>query len=393
MVTTLSSMEGFELVTKVVMPRLSLTMKEGTVVQWFKREGETVQKGEPLVEVLSEKVTYDVEAPESGVLRKVLAGEGSNVPTDEAIGIIADADEVVTEAETTTKVSTSEVEEVPTAPKPEVPTEATTETVERVLASPAAKRLARELNVDVALVRGTGPEGRIVEDDVRRFAEQATELKLRVKEVIPLAGIRKTTAERVSFSARTAPHSTITMEVDMTKAVRLREEKAISYTDILVKAVATALKEHPLLNSTLENEQIKVYEDVNIGVAVATEKGLVVPVVHNADRKTLEEIAEVLRQLVEKTKLGKLAKEDLTGGTFTISNLGMYGVDVFIPIINPPEAAILGVGRINEKPASVNNDIKIKPVMNLSLSFDHRIVDGAPAAQFLQKIKKILESD
>jgi len=378
------------LVTKVVMPRLSLTMKEGTVVQWFKKEGEAVNKGEPLVEVLSEKVTYDVEAPESGTLRKILAGEGSNVPVDRAIGIIAAPDEPVTEAEITTSVPLHEVEEVEVAAKPEVVTE--TETAERVLASPAARRLARELGVDLAQVRGAGPEGRIVEDDVKRFAEQVTAYP-RVREVIPLVGIRKTTAERLTASARTAPHSTVTMEVEMTSAVKIHEKKAVSYTDILVKAVAAAFREHPLLNATLEGEQIKVFENINVGVAVATEKGLVVPVVHNADKKTLEEISVVVKELTEKAKQGKLAREDLTGGTFTITNLGMYGVDMFIPIINPPEAAILGVGRITKRLMLVDKEITVKPVMQLSLTYDHRVVDGSPAAQFLQRIKQILETE
>jgi len=375
-------------VTRVVMPRLSLTMKEGTVVQWFKKEGENVQKGEPLVEVLSEKVTYDVEAPESGVLRKILAGEGSNVPIDQAMGIIAAPDETITEVKTTAPTPSPKVEAAAAVSE----LEAAPEIAERFLASPAAKRLAKELNVDLAQVRGTGPEGRVVEDDVRRFAEQVVR-KPRVREVIPLTGIRKTTAERLSLSARTAPHSTITMEVDMTNAAKLREEKDLSYTDMLVKAVATALRDHLLLNSTLEDEQIKVYEDINVGVAVATEKGLVVPVVHNANKRTLSEIAATMKNLIEKAKLSKLAKEDLSGGTFTVTNLGMYGVDVFIPIINPPETAILGVGRVAEKPVIADKEIKMKPVMQLSLAFDHRVVDGAPAARFLQKVKQVLESE
>ena len=376
------------MVTKVVMPRLSLTMKEGTVVQWFKKEGDPVQKGEPLVEVLSEKVTYDVEAPESGTLRRILAGGGSNVPIDQAIGIIAALGEPLIETAATAQVSPSEVER-PARPEQEIVAE--TQTEDRILASPAARRLARELGVDLALVKGTGPEGRIVEDDVKRLAEQPLLLP-RVREVVPLVGIRKTTAERLSFSARTAPHSTITMEVDMTNAVKLHKETAVSYTDLLIKAVATALRDHPFLNATLENEQIKVFEDINVGFAVATEKGLVVPVVHNAAQKTVNEIAAKVKELVEKARQGKLSKEDLTGGTFTITNLGMYGVDVFIPIINPPETAILGVGRIAEKLTLVDNQVKIQPVMQLSLSYDHRIVDGAPAAQFLQKVKQVLET-
>lgn len=371
----------------IVMPRLSLTMKEGTIVQWFKQEGEIVQKGEPLVEVLSEKVTYDVEAPESGVLRKIIAAEGSNVPVDLAMGIIAAPDESLpTTPETPASAQTPKVEAV----VPQQTAAAESEIMQRIPASPAAKRLAKELGVDLVQVTGTGPEGRIVEDDVKRFTEQATQL--RVREIIPLAGIRKTTAERLSLSARTAPHSTITMEVDMTQATKLHEEKSVSFTDILVKAVATALREHMLLNSTLVDDQIKVLEDINVGVAVATEKGLVVPVVHHADELAVTEISSTFRELAEKARLGKLVKEDVSGGTFTITNLGMYDVDVFIPIINPPETAILGVGRIAEKVVRVEKEIEVKPVMELSLSFDHRVVDGAPAALFLRKMKQVLET-
>jgi len=374
------------LVSKILMPRLSLTMKTGTVVQWFKKEGETVQKGEPLVEVLSEKVTYDVEAPESGVLRKILAMEGTDVPVAQAIGIIAAPDEQIPETEVA-PAAPEEVAKVEAAPEREL----IEKVEERIIASPAAKRLAMEHGVDLSKVVGTGQEGRIVEDDVKRLIEE-TRVAPRVREIIPLAGIRKTTAERLSLSARTAPHSTITMEVNMTQAVKLREQTQVSYMDMLVKAVAQGLKEHRLINATLEGEQIKVFEDVNVGVAVATERGLVVPVVHSADKKSLSDIASTLKELVEKAREGKLAREDVTGGTFTITNLGMYGVDVFIPIINPPETAILGVGRVSEKPVVVNNEITTKPTMQLSLSFDHRVVDGAPAAQFLQKVKQILES-
>ena len=375
------------MVTKVMMPRLSLTMKEGTVVQWFKKEGDLVQKGEPIVEVLSEKVTYDVEAPASGVLRKILAAEGVDVPVAEAMGIITAPDEQLPEITVAAEVRVEKIEEAVRVPEKRIAEKAE----ERFIASPAAKRLARELGVDLAKVKGTGPEGRIVEDDVKRLIEE-TETMPKVRETIPLSGIRKTTAERVSLSARTAPHSTITMEVDVTNAFKLREEMQFSYTDILVKAIAEALREHPLINSTLEGDQIKIFEDVNVGVAVATEKGLVVPVIHKADRKSLTEIASTMKELVGKARQGKLSRKESTGGTFTVTNLGMYGVDVFIPIINPPEAAILGVGRVTEKPVVVNKDVKTKPLMQLSLSFDHRIVDGAPAAQFLQRVKQLLEN-
>jgi len=222
------------LVTRVVMPRLSLTMKEGTVVQWFKKEGEPVKKGEPLVEVLSEKVTYDVEAPASGVLRKILAAEGTDVPVAGTLGIIAEPDEPLPEIEEIAAPAVpappERIEEV--APLPEM----VKEVRKRVPASPAAKRLAREYGIDLTKVRGSGPEGRIVEADVRQYIEEELALAPRVREVIPLKGIRKTTAERVSLSARTAPHSTITMEVDMSNAAKLREEMKVSYTDILVKS-------------------------------------------------------------------------------------------------------------------------------------------------------------
>jgi len=360
------------LVTKVMMPRLSLTMKEGTVVQWFKKEGESVEKGEPVVEVLSDKVTYEVEAPASGVVRKILAEEGTDVPVAETLAIITAPEEELPD----TKAATEEP---------------TVKAKKRIIASPAAKRLAREYGLDLAQVEGTGPEGRIVEEDVTRFINETT-VTPKVREVIVLTGIRKTAAERVSLSTRRAPHSTITMEVDMSNATKLREESQLSYTDLLVKAVARALKEHPIMNSTLEEDQIKIFEDVNVGVAVATEKGLIVPVIRNADKKKLKEISSALKELVEKARAGTLTLEEMSGGTFTITNLGMFGVDIFTPIINPPETAILGVGRVMAKPVVIDKEILAKPVTELSLSFDHRVVDGVPAAQFLQKIKQTLEN-
>lgn len=360
------------MVTKVLMPRLSLTMSEGTVVQWFKREGEKVEKGEPVVEVLSDKVTYEVEAPASGIIRKIMAEEGVDVPVAETLAVITAPDEELPEVEAMAEVPVERVEK-------------------RIVAFPAAKRVAKEHGVDLAQVKGTGPEGRIVEEDVKRFIEEA-KVARKIRQVIPLSGIRKTAAERVSLSAKTAPHSTITMGVDVTNAKKLREKFQVSYTDVLVKAVAEALTEHSIMNSTLEKDQIKIFEDVNVGVAVATEAGLVVPVIHNADKKSLKEVASALKELVEKARNGKLTKDELSDGTFTITNLGMFGVDTFTPIINPPETAILGVGRIVEKPVVVDKKIVVKPVMQLSLSFDHRVVDGAPAARFLQKLKEIIEN-
>jgi pyruvate dehydrogenase E2 component (dihydrolipoamide acetyltransferase) len=380
-------MKGPYLLTKILMPRLSLTMKEGTVIEWFKKEGDMVKKGEPIVEVLSEKATYEVEAPASGVLRKILAPEGTDVPVAGVLGVITAPDEELPEIETAAAAPSIEAEEAVAVPERK-PVE---RIKERVIASPAAKRLARKHGIDLTRVRGTGPEGRIVEEDVKSLIEEGKAMP-RVREVIPLTGIKKTAAERVSLSARTAPQSTITMEVDMSNTVKLREKIHVSYTDMLAKAVAKALAEHPIINSTLENEKIKIFADINVGVAVATERGLVVPVIYNADRKTLEEIASMSKELIEKTKQGRLTKEELTGGTFTITNLGMYEVDVFTPIVNPPETAILGVGRVVERPVVVDKQIVVRPVMQLSLTFDHRVVDGAPAAKFLQKVKQVMEN-
>jgi len=362
------------MVTRVVMPKLSLTMKEGTVGKWYKKEGDTVEKGEPIVEVISEKATYDLEAPVSGIVKKILVTEGIDASVNAVLAVITALDEAFSEKEISGEA-------------PQV----IEEKEEKVLASPAAKRLAREYGVDLSLVKSSGPEGRIVEEDVRRFVGETRGILPKVKEVVPLSGFRKTSAERVSASFKTAPHSTIMMEVDVSKAAKLHEKLQVSYTAILVAAVAKALTEHLIINSTLDGNQIKIFEDVNVGVAVATEYGLVVPVIHNAHRKSLKEIDSAINHLTEKARQGKLAKEELTGGTFTITNLGMYGVEFFTPIINPPEAAILGVGEIIEKPVVVNGKIEIKPKIMLSLSYDHRIVDGAPASEFLSRVKEKIE--
>jgi pyruvate dehydrogenase E2 component (dihydrolipoamide acetyltransferase) len=363
------------MVTKVVMPKLSLTMKEGTVGKWYKKQGDTIEKGEPIVEVISEKATYDLEAPTSGTLRKILVEAGVDAPVDAVLALITAPDETISETET----------------QAEEKLHATEEAENRALASPAAKRLAKEHGIELSTIKGSGPEGRISEEDVNRFIEETKGVLPRVKEIIPLSGFKKTSAERVSLSFRTAPHSTLMMEVDVSKAKEVHEKLGVSYTAILAEATAKALREYAIINSTLEGDQIKVFENVNVGVAVATKQGLIVPVIHDADKKSLKEIDSLISELTEKVRLGKLTKEELSGGTFTITNLGMYGVDFFTPIINPPEAAILAVGKVTEKPVVVNGQIEVKPMMMLSLSYDHRIVDGAPAAEFLQKIKEKIE--
>ena len=261
-------------------------------------------------------------------------------------------------------------------------------------ASPLARKIARERGVKLSKVKGTGPRGRITARDVEAIAEPSLR---RVSETLPLTGMRKLIAEKMSLSSKTYSRITLIVEVDATGMKRFRERLKlfenvdVSYNDILVKAVARALEKHPTLNSTLDGNEIKVFDNVNIGLAVNSPLGLVVPVVHGADLLPITEISKYTRNIIEKARIGTLTKEDLSGGTFTITNLGMLGVDLFTPIINPPETAILGVGSIKERPAAENGKIVVKPTTFLSLSVDHRVVDGAPAAEFMQTLKKMLE--
>lgn len=358
---------------------------EVTVAKWLKKERDAVEKDEPVAEVEGAKVTYEVKAPVSGVLGKILVSEGTVVPVGEPIALIAEAGEALPEA-----VAAEEVR--PSA--------------EETRITPAARRLAEEHKIDYNKVKGTGPEGTIVREDIFRTVEEVkVELQAkgpRVSGVVPLVGIKKTIAERMAYSSRTTARVTMNMDVDLTELTRLRErllqdfEKRIgtrlSYTDILVKATAQALKEHPLLNSTLQEDKIVLFEDINVGVAVAVNEDLIVPVVRNADRRSLEEISLAIKDLAEKARANKLSIEDVTDGTFTVSNLGMFGVDTFTPVITPPESALLGVGRIVKKAVVVEDQIVAKPVLSLCLSFDHRIINGAQAAQFLQRLREILES-
>lgn len=370
------------------MPRLSLTMKTGSVIQWYKKEGDAIKKGEPVVEVLSEKVTYDVEGPITGVLRKILVMEGYDVPVGATLAFITAPNERLP------KTEIKPLEQPSESIKREEGARENAKLVmfrKRVLASPAAKRLAREYKMDLTQIQGSGFEGRIVEQDVTRLMEEKARMSPSVKREFPLTGIRKISAERVTSSFRTAPHSFIIMNVDATEAVKLREKIKVSYTAILIYAVARALHEHRMINSTLLAGKIRLYSDINIGIAISTEKGLVVPVIHNADEKQLLKISSELEELVDIARQGKLSKEQLACGTFTVTNLGMHDVNVFLPIINPPEAAILAAGRTVKKPVVADDKIVIKPVMTLTLAYDHRIVDGAPASLFLKKIKDIIE--
>jgi len=391
--------------TTVIMPKLGLTMKEGTIEKWLKQEGDRVEKGEPLVEIITEKLNFQYESPASGILRKILHPEGKVVPVTTPIAIIAEEGEALPEFE---------------AIKSEVPIEAPMpaaavrkemkEHRERIFASPFARKTAQEKGIDLSLLKGSGPGGRIIQTDVISAVERVQTEGARpsvpaqkpADKLIPLKGIRKIIARRMTESFRDTPHFYLSVEVDMSAVQDLKErvkdevEKRakvrLTLTDILVKVVASALKEHPIINSRIEGDQIRLLEEINVGVAIALDDGLIVPVVHHADQKSLTEIASVIRNLTRRARRGKLTLEDVGGGTFTLSNMGMLGIDKINPIINPPECSILGVGRTVEKPVVQGGEIKIKPMAWFSLSSDHRIVDGAAAGLFLNHIHKIIEN-
>jgi len=384
--------------TTVIMPKLGLTMTEGTIERWLKQEGDRVEKGEPLVEIITEKINFQYESPASGILRKILHHEGETVPVTTPIAIIAEEGEAV-----------AEVERV----KPEVPVEVplpaavqreSKEPSKRIFVSPIARKMAQEKGIDLSSIKGSGPMGRIIKMDVFKAAEKgvAPPTQRPSEKLIPLKGIRRVIAKRMTESFQNIPHFYLSLEIDMTSCLvlheQLREEVErrtklrLTLTDILVKVTASALKNHPIINSRIEGDQIHLIEEINIGVAIALEDGLIVPVIHHADQKSLTEIASTLRDLIQKAKEAKLSLEDVGGGTFTLSNMGMLGIDKFNAIINPPECSILGVGRTVEKPVFYGGEIKVRPMAWFSLSSDHRIVDGATAALFLNYIKKLVEN-
>jgi pyruvate dehydrogenase E2 component (dihydrolipoamide acetyltransferase) len=391
------------MVTDVVMPRFSLTMQKGTIVKWLKNEGDAVEKGMPIVEVEADKVTTEVESPVSGILLKICAQEQTDVPVGKPLAFLGKLDESIPE---NAELGKAQVVQEKTRVV-EAPVGKDRHGEERkTRASPVARKLAKQYGIDLAQMQGTGPGGRITSEDVLKHVELHKDPRT-VKETVPVKGVQKTVAERMTQSIRTAAHCSVTIEVDASRMLRLRREvnaklesegkPRISYTDILVKALATALKDHPVLNSSIEGDQLKIFEDVNVGFAVEAEihgqSGLMVPVIRKADKKSLLKIAEEARGLIERVREGKASHEDLSGGTFTVTNLGMYGIETFIPIINPPEAAILGVGAIIERPVFINGEMQVKPMVRLTLSFDHRVVNGAPAAKFMQSLKNVLEEE
>ncbi|MEN6357387.1 MAG: dihydrolipoamide acetyltransferase family protein [Armatimonadota bacterium] len=437
--------------TKMVMPLLGQTMEEGTIIKWFKKEGDQIKAGEPLLEVMTDKVNMEVESTEDGVLRKILAQPDDIVPVKETIAIIGSADEPIDDLLAESAPAKEEAVPAPAAPTPVQQAAAQPAPAPAaegpVFASPSAKRAAKEHGIDIAALagRGTGPDGRIVEQDVLNFvalAPKATPLAgrmaaemgvdissitgtgirgkvtsedlkpapvvvpaappLSIGASIPFTGMRKAVAQNVAASAQTAPHVTLVAEVDMTECKRLRGQiiddieknygVRISFTDIIAKATARAILDKPIVNASLKGDQIIINDRINIGIATAIETGLVVPVVKDAVSKTLPQISKEIKGLVARARSGQAGGDDFRGGTFTITNLGAFGVESFNPIITPGQSAILGVCAIKDKPVVVEGEIKVRSMMNICLSFDHRVMDGAPAAEFLARLKQTLEA-
>ena len=434
----------------VVMPKLGLTMTEGTVSKWLKKVGDAVSEGEPLFEVETDKLTNTIEASASGVLRHLFVEGGVTVPVLEKVAVIAAADEDIAGL----LGGAAPAPAAAAAPAPAAAPAASPAEKKaggRVIASPAAKKLAKEKGIDLTLVTGTGPNGRITEDDVKNYtpapaapaaaaAEEVPKVKasplaaavaadlgldlekigakdrvlaediLRYlestrekaeeapkEELVPMNGMRKAIAKNMLNSHMTSPTVTANLSVDMSAMKAYREqlkakEIKVSYTDLLVKFVAKALTEYPLLNCSVEDNKIRYKHYVNMGVAVALDNGLVVPNVTDADKKSLTEISAEIKELAKLAREGGLPMEKLRGGTFTITNLGMYGIESFTPIINQPEVAILGVTTMEDRAVVRGGEIVIRPMMTLSLTFDHRVVDGSVAAEFLQRVKNLLEN-
>jgi pyruvate dehydrogenase E2 component (dihydrolipoamide acetyltransferase) len=396
-------------------------MESGVIVKWLKSEGDQVQKGDPLYELDTEKVTQEVEADSSGVLLKILANEGEEIEVGKAIAVIGEAGEDISaesddsakgEAGETTEVTEDEpAEEGEPVREREDERERVRESDERqqnggrVKASPLARRIAKERGIDLAQLHGTGPEGRIVAEDVERAqvspatAPSAAAIPPTEVEVVKLNQMRKTIARRMT-EAWEAPAFQISMSADMTASIRLREallerveEGGVrpTYSDILTKVVALALMRHRDMNAHFAGDEVHLFPTANIGIAVAIPHGLVVPVIASCESKSIPEIAAARADIVGRTRGGKLRSEDLENGTFTISNLGMYGVERFTAVLNPPQAGILAVGAIEERAVVVDGDLEIQPRMDLTLTVDHRSVDGATASEFLRTVKSFLE--
>jgi pyruvate dehydrogenase E2 component (dihydrolipoamide acetyltransferase) len=421
---------------KVMMPKGSDTMEEGKVLKWLKNEGDAISTGDAIVEIETDKVNMEVEAMGSGVLRKIIVPAGSAVPVGALMGVIAKADEDISgflqpaspaKAAAAAHGSASAPKEAHSAPSVQAPAPSPTPAIGgRIFASPLAKRMATDLGFELAEIAGSGPNGRIVRQDIERRAAHAPAARgaaagapapsrplgpvlLRRPAPSPtgpeftdepLSSMRKVIATRLVQSKSPVPHFYLTVEVNMQRAKELRESVSlldpglkISYNDIILKACAAALRQNPEVNASFQGETIRYYNRINLGIAVATDGGgLITPVLRNADAKSLAEIAGESKDLVARARARKLTPEEYAGSTFSVSNLGMLGIDEFSAIINPPESAILAVGAVAEKAVVVDGRVEAGLRCRLTLSCDHRVVDGALGAKFLQSLQQILEN-
>jgi pyruvate dehydrogenase E2 component (dihydrolipoamide acetyltransferase) len=396
--------------TEIKLPRLGQGMESGTIVKWLKSEGDPVEKGEPLYELDTDKVTQEVEADASGVLLKIAIAEGE-VEVGKTIAVIGKEGEEVPE-EAPPAAEKPAPEPARPAPKEDEPDMASRVAESRdggrIKASPLARRIARERGVELAQIQGTGPDGRIVAEDVERAAAApaapapapapAPAAAPGEVERVPLTSLRKTIARRLT-EAWAAPAFQISMSADMTRALEIRarlveragDSPKPTISDLLTKVCAAALMQHRAVNATFADDVIELHPSADVGLAVASERGLVVPVIRGCERLTILEIAAARADVVGRARSGKLQQADLEGGTFTISNLGMFGVEQFVAVLNPPQAAILAVGAVEDRAVPVGGAVAIRPLMTMTLTCDHRALDGAVAADFLRTVKTFLE--
>lgn len=408
------------------MPKLGFDMAEGTLVEWVKQVGDQVNEGDVVAMIETDKANVEVTSFKSGVLLKLLAEEGQSVPVGDPIAVIGGADEEIDEARLKAGAAEPEAKEKAGAepePAPSVEPEAQApaaaaqkgpEEGGRRLASPVAVRMADELDIDLTRVQGSGPGGRIIKRDIESYLqerEKAPEQKPRppistpsyepsgaAYTVEPLSPIRKTIGRRMAESKQQAPHFYVTMAIDMAAAMALRKqlnelvEEKISVNDLILKACALALRDFPHLNASFAGEELHIHDEINIGIAVARENGLITTVVHNCDQKSLAQVAHESAEVIGRAREGRMRPEDMIGSTFTVSNMGMFGIEDFVAIINPPNAAILAVGTIQRIPV-YNEEGQVVPAtqMKVTLSADHRVTDGAEAAEYLVRFKEILE--
>jgi pyruvate dehydrogenase E2 component (dihydrolipoyllysine-residue acetyltransferase) len=415
----------------IVMPKLSDTMEEGKILKWLKKVGDAITVGEVIAEVETDKADMELEASESGVLTEIKAAEGESAAVGAVIATV-DGDGAPAKPAPARKAETparEEPKEASTAEKPTAaPAAKSPPTAKNAppgrdggaesppKASPAARALANERGIDLAMVQGSGPDGRIVSDDVEvasvdrarpaaprapqpaRSPEASREAP--VAERHELSRMRQSIARRMSEAAREIPHFAVTAEIDMSEAVRLKTalekdgtfEVPVTYTHMVLKATARALTRHPRLNASYRDGALEVHGEINLGMAVSVEDGLIVPVLRHADERSLADIASEARRLVGQTKQGRFAKEDLSGGTFTVSNMGMLDLESFTAVINPPQAAILAVGSIKPRPVVRDGAVVVAHTMFVTVSCDHRIIDGVMAGRFLEELKRLLEN-